>query len=334
MRSRLKVDLPMGKFDQKFLFVTGKGGVGKSTVAVALSRHLAKNGRRVLLAGTDAAPLARLLGGDPPTKEISVQLGASASGELSTVLIEPEAAIREYGELILRSSLAVSAVFDNRYSRSFLRAVPGLHQWAVLGKAWFHAVEEVDGRPRFDSVVFDAPATGHGLEMLRVPKVIRDAAPPGPLRRDAEAAWQMLQDPAQAGVALVTLPEELPISESLTLQDELSKLGLTVAATVLNAKLTPAFPSGEGDASSGLAELERRIPDEVVDKVAGEVAFEAKREARRVLEIAWRRLEQEALQSTQQRRLAEHTTAPLIVLPWLHELPSAEGAARLAEAFD
>ncbi len=307
--ARLWFALQMSKFDQRFLFVTGKGGVGKTTVSVALARHLAKNGRRVLLAVTEGAGASRLLGVKPGHDPTPVPLD---EGALWLVEIEPEASIRQYAELILHSHLAVSAIFDNRYSRSFLRAVPGLYQWATLGKAWFHTTEEVDGRPRFDTVVFDAPATGHGLEMLRVPRVISEASPPGPLRRDADAAWQLFSDADRSGVVLVTLPEELPVTECIELAEGISQLGLPVAGAVVNARLPDVFlepPEVEASPSLGPA-------------------------AQRVLAVARDRYEQESSQRLQQKRLKRALSCPLLVLPWLANLPSAQGSAELALAFE
>src|SRR5690606_6448436 len=92
-----------------------------------------------------------------------------------------------------------------------------------------------DGQRRFDTVILDAPATGHGLEMLRVPKLILEVAPSGVLRRDAELAWQTLTDERRAGVVVVGIPEELAVSESLELVSELETLGIPLAALVLNA---------------------------------------------------------------------------------------------------
>jgi hypothetical protein len=116
-----------------------------------------------------------------------------------------------------------------------------LPQWAVLGKAWYHASERVDGVARFDSVVFDAPATGHGFDMLRLPKVITEVAPAGLLRRDAELAWDLLRDPARSAVVLVTLPEELPTNETIELSGRITgELGLAIGCVVLN-RVRPAL---------------------------------------------------------------------------------------------
>src|ERR1700745_2349317 len=105
----------------------------------------------------------------------------------------------------------------------------------MLGKAWWHTTEhEEDGSNRFDVVLLDAPATGHGLDMLRVPKVILDVVPPGLLRRDAGAAWAMFVDPAGSGVVVVTLPEEMPTTETIELCHEIRGLQLPVLSLVVN----------------------------------------------------------------------------------------------------
>jgi anion-transporting ArsA/GET3 family ATPase len=134
--------------------------------------------------------------------------------------------------------------------KNFLDAVPGLNEWAVLGQAWYFTTEEIDvGVPRFDTVLLDAPATGHALDMLRVPKIIVEVAPTGVLRRDALAAWQMLQDPERSGVVIVTLAEELPASETLELSSELSgELGLPVVGLVVNQLLPDLFTEQQREA--------------------------------------------------------------------------------------
>jgi len=234
----------MTPLDQRrFLFVTGKGGVGKSTVTAALGLHLASRGKRVLLTACDAKErISLLLGADPLTPEVR-----KIRERLYAVKLVPQVALREYGGMVLKSQVVFGAVFDNKYVRQFFAGVPGLHEWAMLGKAWFHAIEETEGgRPRFDVVLFDAPATGHGLDMLRVPKVIVDVVPPGVLRRDAERAWKMFQDEKQSGVVIVTLPEDMPTNETLELHDALEKeLCLPVAALVINGVIESMFSEEE-----------------------------------------------------------------------------------------
>jgi anion-transporting ArsA/GET3 family ATPase len=234
----------MTRLDQRrFLFVTGKGGVGKSTVSAALALAMAERGKRVLVVTCGASERLSSLFGVPPLGTELVEVRP----RLWAARITSESAMREYGQMILRSKVVYSAVFGNKYVKSFFNAVPGLNEWAVLGKAWYHSIEGLDeGQPRFDVVLFDAPATGHGLDMLRVPKVIVDIVPPGVLRRDAERAWTMFQDPTQSGVVVVTLPEDMPTTETEELFEALeNELELPVALLVVNQVIDQLFDEAE-----------------------------------------------------------------------------------------
>jgi len=229
--------------EKRFLIVTGKGGVGKTTVCAAEAMAIAAKGKRVLIAMCNAK------------ERLSAMFGAEAVGDeivpvhpnVWAVNMSPEKAMEEYGLLTLKSKTLYSLLFDNKYVRSFFSAVPGLHEWAMLGKAWWHTTETLDGgKPKYDVVILDAPATGHGLDMLRVPKVIVDVVPSGILRRDAEIAWKMFQDPATCAVVLVTLPEEMPTSETIELAHALKgDLQLPIGKVVVNAVLPPLFSIDE-----------------------------------------------------------------------------------------
>jgi len=237
--------------DKRFVLVTGKGGVGKTTVCAAEALALAAQGRRVLVAMCNAKERLSVMFGVPPIGADVVPV----ADNVWAVNMSPEKALEEYGTLVLHSRALYKTLFDNRYVRTFLRAVPGMQEWAMLGKAWWHTTEKLpDGSPRYDVVILDAPATGHGLDMLRVPKVILDVVPPGLLRRDAERAWELFQDPRTCGVVLVTLPEEMPTSETIELARALRELGLPIGRVVVNGVLPPLFSKEERTA------LEATVP--------------------------------------------------------------------------
>lgn len=239
-----------GLADKRFLFVTGKGGVGKTTVCAAEAVALAARGKRVLVAMCNAKErLSTMLGSAPIGDEVM-----PVAPNIWAVNINPEKALDEYGRLVLHSKTLASLLFDNKVARTFFRALPGMSEWTMLGKAWWHTTEKTgDGSPRFDVVILDGPATGHGLDMLRVPKIITDVAPSGLLRRDAETAFRFFQDERETAIVLVTLPEEMPTSETIELAQALEgELGLPVARVVVNAMLPPLFSKEERLALSGM----------------------------------------------------------------------------------
>jgi anion-transporting ArsA/GET3 family ATPase len=246
-----------GLEDKRFVLVTGKGGVGKTTVCAATAVALAAKGKRVLVAMCNAKERLSTMLGSAPIGDQVVPVVSS----VWAVNISPEAALLEYGAMVLKSKTLYKMLFDNKFVFDFFKAVPGMQEWAMLGKAWWHTTEDLEGgRPRFDVVVLDAPATGHGLDMLRVPKIIVDIVPPGLLRRDAERAWNMFRDARQTAVVLVTLPEEMPTTETIELAGALRELGLPVTKVVVNQVLPPLFSKEERAALIGMPEQDVRSP--------------------------------------------------------------------------
>src|SRR5580704_1327310 len=234
--------------DKRFVLVTGKGGVGKTTVCAAEALALAAKGKRVLVAMCSAKErLSAMLGVAPIGSDVT-----PVADDVWAVNMQPEKALEEYGVLVLKSRVLYKTLFDNAYVRTFLRAVPGMQEWTMLGKAWWHTTETLpDGSFKYDVVILDAPATGHGLDMLRVPKVIIDVVPPGLLRRDAERAWALFKDGQTCAIVLVTLPEEMPTTETIELAQGLTAMGLHVARVVVNAVLPSLFEQGERAALEG-----------------------------------------------------------------------------------
>ncbi len=237
--------------DHRFLFVIGKGGVGKTTVSAALALAAARQGKRVLVAMVNTKErLSHLLGVAP----IDHNVRQVAPG-VDAVNMTPAASLEEYGLMVLKIRALYNAIFDNRLVRAFLRGTPGMEAWTMLGKAYFHAFGHgPDSKGEYDLVILDAPATGHGLDMLRVPQVIVDVAPPGLLRREAERALNAFRDPRQSGAVLVTLPEDMPTNETLELEAALREMGISVPSLVVNQVLPPLFDSERTAQVAALAE--------------------------------------------------------------------------------
>jgi anion-transporting ArsA/GET3 family ATPase len=234
--------LPLPRLeDKRLIVVLGKGGVGRTTMAVALAAHLAARGKKTLFYQANAKErLATLLGGPPATEEIR-----PIRENLWAVNTNPQAALHEYGLMVLRYEAVYKMVLENRVSRALVRAIPGLDDYSVLGKLWYHTTEEERGRPRFDCIVFDGPATGHAVTFLRIPHAILEAVPEGPLTRDAAKVRALLEDPARTVPLIVTLAEEMPTNESIELAGRLGReIGLHAKGLIINQVYPAHFPAG------------------------------------------------------------------------------------------
>jgi anion-transporting ArsA/GET3 family ATPase len=216
--------------DRRLVLVVGKGGVGRSTVAAAIAGECARRGKRTLLFETNANDRFGPYFDKPPVRTEIVELATN----LHAVNTTPAAALEEYGLMILKFRSVYEMVFENRVTKAFLRAIPGLDDYALLGKAWFHSTEERRGQPVWDTIVFDMPASGHAASMLRVPQVIVDTVPEGPLTRDARTVKELLADPARTAAVLVTLAEEMPVNEAVELEAKLGELGIVPQHVIAN----------------------------------------------------------------------------------------------------
>ncbi|MEZ4408254.1 MAG: ArsA family ATPase [Polyangiales bacterium] len=258
--------------DKRFLAVIGKGGTGKTTVAASLAMLAASRGKRVLVAMSQARErMSAMLETEFITSDVKRILP-----NIDAVNLDPEAALEEYGMMVLKVRALYKAVMESKAVKGFLRAVPGMDAWAMLGKALYHVKQRDDaGRSVYDLVILDAPATGHGLQMLRVPQVITDVAPVGLLRREAEEGLSILRDPARSAMVVVTLAEEMPTSETEELVPQLASMRLPLGRIVINNVLPPLFKGGAAQAQSAAAVLSR---SPALDPVARAGLTRARRE--------------------------------------------------------
>lgn len=314
----------------RILIVSGKGGVGKTTVAGALALVAARQGRRVCVAEVDRkGSLGRLLGREEPLGYEPAKLTASIWG----LNIVPEDALAEYLDVQYHMKRVARIFKTTSFVDYVAAAAPGLKDILVLGKIWFLEQERGAGKPMgFDTIVVDAPAAGHMLGFLSAPMGLSDAIRVGPIRRQSDWLVQMLRDPQRCRVHLVTLPEEMPVAETLETATALTgRVGIDMGAVFANAVyeevLTPAEEERFGKISSkaGLAGLTKLAGGEELDEedVAALLGYMGFLQARR------------AIQARHLTRLKKGVDEPVVELPFLYSptlgLPDVEAMADAIE---
>ena len=239
---RVAVDL----LDRRLLFVTGKGGVGKTTIAAAVALLASRHGRRVLLCEVDAkGSMAQAFETGPTTfeeREISPGLWAMS---MST-----EASLREYLRLQLRVPLLARLGPLARTFDFVANAAPGVKEILVVGKLCWEVRER-----HYDLVVVDAPASGHIVGQLAAPQAIQDLVRVGAVRDQTDWMLDILADPTRTGVVVVSTPEEMPVIETLELAGRLrTETVADLAAVVVNRVLPELFSRGEEEIFQQLQE--------------------------------------------------------------------------------
>lgn len=235
----------MGLLDRELIVVTGKGGVGKSTVAAALGMAAARRGMRTCIAEVAARDdVTRALVGDSAEPFVERELGQ----DLHHISIDPERAMEEY----LADQLPVRALADtlasSRAFAYFTAATPGMRELLTIGKVWELAQPDrrTPAAHPYDLVVLDAPATGHGVAILSAPRTFATVARVGPIARQGMKIHAMLADPLRTAVVAVALPEEMPVNETLSLRAALhEEMGLELDTVVVNGLLPHRFGDDE-----------------------------------------------------------------------------------------
>jgi anion-transporting ArsA/GET3 family ATPase len=296
--------------DRRLLYVTGKGGVGKTTVAAALGLAAASAGRRTIVCEVaEQDRMSRAFRHEGVVPETEVELAEN----LWAITIDPQRALEEWlarqvGGAGLRV-LARSSAFQY-----FVAAAPGAKELITIAKVWELAQKERWDRTgrTYDLVVVDAPASGHGVAMLTTPRTFGEIARVGPIRRQAFRVRDLLADPEQTGYVAVALPEEMPVNETLELERRLPEaVGVGLEAIVVNGMWPERFSAGDAEVLRGALDGRRDGPVR-----AALTSYERARGQRSHL-----------------RRLRRATAARVVTLPYLFEseigLPQFE---RLADS--
>lgn len=185
---------------RRLLFVTGKGGVGKSSVAWATALAAQRRGKKVAVAAWKNGQ------GFPPPPGIDF------------IELETLACFREYVLSVVKFEKLFNVVFDNPVLRTFVVAAPGLSDTVIAGKIW-----DLWHKQTYDLLVVDMPASGHAIQFFQSPHGVNKVFSVGVIHRNLVRIFEMLKDPS-VRLDLVTLPEELPVQETLELKAQLEKL--------------------------------------------------------------------------------------------------------------
>jgi anion-transporting ArsA/GET3 family ATPase len=229
--------------DRTLLYVTGKGGVGKTTVAAAIGLAAAQLGRRTIVcevAEQDRMSRAFARHGVRPEQEVEL------AQDLWAITIDPRQALEEWLSKQLGGGPAGRLLGHSHAFQYFVAAAPGAKELITIAKVWELAQTERWNRHNraYDLVVVDAPASGHGIAMLTTPRTFGEIARVGPIRRQAYRVSEMLADPARTGYVAVALPEEMPVNETIELEGKVRRaIGLGLDLIVVNGMWPQRFTS-------------------------------------------------------------------------------------------
>ncbi len=298
--------------DKRLVVVTGKGGVGKSTVSIALGLAAAAQGKRTIVCEVASQEKASRIFNRAEVGFHEVEMAPN----LWSISIDPDESIREYVLLQLKVKAMRDLLFRSKIFNYLAAATPGLKELVTIGKIWELAQldRKVKKGRKYDIVIVDAPATGHGVGFLQTPRTFAGIARVGPIHSQAKELDAFITDHEKTGVAIVSLPEEMPVNESASLEEQLTQRGRRLRRPRVHERPLPgAVQEGRGE---GAREGARRRRGQ-----------RRARDPRRALRTPAGRSQRDQLQRLKRRVSAPVKTLPFIFKPELEVArPRAAGA--------
>ncbi|MEA2627085.1 MAG: hypothetical protein QOD06_3130, partial [Candidatus Binatota bacterium] len=226
--------------DRRLLFVSGKGGVGKTVTAATVALFAFRKRRRVLVVELSAYGRMRdLLGGPEPGAE-----PVEVMPRLEILRVDPRRALEEFLDGLLRFRALRRRLLASSSFSILTAAAPGIEEFLVLSKiaALERAKLGVRRRPRYDLIVVDAPATGHSLPLLSTARTLAEMVAMGPIAETAGEVATLLADPRRSAALIVTLAEEMAVNETIEIVAGLGESrSIAIGGVIVNAMWPDRF---------------------------------------------------------------------------------------------
>lgn len=252
--------------DKRFVFVTGKGGVGKTTVAAALGRLAAARGKNVLLVEIDTQPSMGRLFGD---KQIGYEPTRLEANIWACNLTGADC-MRSFVRRFVPGDRIADLILKNRVAQIFFESAPSVTEAVILDQL---ATLARQTQPRFDFIAVDLPASGHAVTFLNVPRSMSDMVRVGELAGHMRELAALLADPAQAELLLVSLPEEMSVNETIELWEKArARVATRLHGVVFNQEQAPALQPDDHTQLAALAAHEG-VDQEALQRVMWGVAL-------------------------------------------------------------